>query len=131
MAGLAPRLPLRRDRRDGYGLIKSFEELARQNLKMLILTSPGERMMDPEFGVGLKRYLFEQNTPGTYGRIEANIRAQTSNYLPYIQIRSVNFQKPEGRIDPTQILTVSVDFFVTPLRIAGSLSFDMEWNMNI
>ena len=131
MAGLAPRLPLRRDRRDGYGLIKSFEELARQNLKMLILTSPGERMMDPEFGVGLKRHLFEQNTPGTYGRIEANIRAQTSNYLPYIQIRAINFQKPEGRIDPTQILTVSVDFFVTPLRIAGSLSFDMEWNMNI
>ena len=131
MAGLAPRLPLVRDKRDGYGLIKSFDELARQNLKMLILTSPGERMMDPEFGVGLKTYLFEQNNPGTYGVIETHIRAQTENYLPYIRIMSVNFKKSHGPISPDQILNVEVEFFVIPLRIKSSLLFDLEWNMNI
>ena len=30
--------------------------MIKQNLKMLILTNPGERVMDPEFGVGIKQF---------------------------------------------------------------------------
>ena len=55
MAGLGPRLPLARDSGDGFGLLKSFERMVRQNLKMLILNVPGERVMEPLYGVGLKR----------------------------------------------------------------------------
>ena len=85
----APAIPLRRDETDGYRLVKSFEELAHQNLKMLILTVPGERMMDPNFGVGLKKYLFEQSTPLIHGDIETKIYSQVKGYLPYIKILSV------------------------------------------
>ena len=59
MAGFAPKLPLARDTGDGFALIKNFENMIKQNLKMLVLTSPGERIMIPDFGVGLRRYLFE------------------------------------------------------------------------
>ena len=51
MAGFAPKLPLTQDSGDGFTLIKDFETMIRQNLKMLILTIPGERVMDPEYGV--------------------------------------------------------------------------------
>ena len=51
-SGLAPRLPLVFDNVFGpYGLITDYKELVTQNLKMLILTSPGERMMDTQFVV--------------------------------------------------------------------------------
>ena len=29
------------------------------HLKNVILTSPGEKITDPDYGVGIKRYLFE------------------------------------------------------------------------
>jgi phage baseplate assembly protein W len=54
MSSLGVKLPLARDASDGYGMIKSFKTMIRQNFKMLLLTSPGERIMEPNFGVGLK-----------------------------------------------------------------------------
>ena len=131
MAGLAPAIPLRRDETDGYRLVKSFEELAHQNLKMLVLTVPGERMMDPNFGVGLKKYLFEQNSPLTHGAIETKIRSQTSSYLPYIKILSVDFNKTKGVNFADQLLSVRISFFIGPLRIKSSLLFDLEWNSSL
>ena len=57
--GLAPQLPITFNRRDGIANIKNYKLLALQNLKMLVLTIPGERIMDPEFGVGIYALLFE------------------------------------------------------------------------
>ena len=62
MQGFSPKLPLSLDPRDGFLLTKSLPEVVAQNLRMLILTSPGERVMIPAFGVGLYNYLFELNT---------------------------------------------------------------------
>ena len=56
MNGISPKLPLLVDKQDGpYGLNKRLNQSIKQNFKNLILTSPGERVMIPEFGVGLKR----------------------------------------------------------------------------
>ena len=58
MPGIAPKLPLQLDEVDGYRLTKTIKETVQQNLKMIVLTSPGERIMNPDFGVGLRNYLF-------------------------------------------------------------------------
>ena len=60
MASYAVRLPLTQDTGDGYTMIKRIKTLVRQNLKMLVLTNPGERVMEPEYGVGIKTFLFEK-----------------------------------------------------------------------
>jgi hypothetical protein len=67
-------------------MIKKFPTLIRQNLKMLILTNPGERIMEPEFGVGLRTYLFQNFNEGTYAEIESKIRQQVAKYLPVVNI---------------------------------------------
>ena len=59
MPGLSPKLPLSIDEIDGLATNKDFREVARQNLKMIVLTSPGERIMIPNFGVGIRNFLFE------------------------------------------------------------------------
>ena len=71
MAGLSPKLPLVRDSNDGFALTKNLKEVAAQNFKMLILTNPGERIMDVNFGVGILGYLFENNSPETYDQIKS------------------------------------------------------------
>ena len=60
MNGIGPKLPLQRDDINGnYSLITSYAEEVKQNFKNLLLTAPGERMMNPDFGVGLRNFLFE------------------------------------------------------------------------
>jgi|TARA_Y100000310_G_scaffold339095_1_gene430681 phage baseplate assembly protein W len=91
MAGLSPKLPLHRNFEDGYALNKTFKDLTRQNLKMLILTSPGERLMFPLFGVGLRRYLFRNADATTFSEIRNKINSQVRRYMPYVSIESVDF----------------------------------------
>jgi phage baseplate assembly protein W len=93
--GLSVALPLRIDPIDGaYGLNKKVSEVASQNLRMIILTSPGERIMYPEFGVGIKQFLFEQNTSETISAVDGRIRQQVARYAPYIKILDLTVQSP-------------------------------------
>ena len=116
MAGLSPKLPLRRDYTDGYALNKNFRDLVKQNFKMLLLTIPGERMMMPKFGVGLKRYLFELNTQANSNIIQTEIRTQVRRYLPYINLEIIDIQS--SNTDPTisnNFLSVSIRYRIEPL----------------
>ena len=61
MSGITLKTPVSISPEDGfYTLTKNVRENAKQSLKMIVLTSPGERVMNPQFGVGIKQYLFEQ-----------------------------------------------------------------------
>jgi len=110
-----------------YNLNTNFEDLAKQNLKMLILTIPGERIMDPNFGVGLRRYLFELNDSNTYSNISSRIREQTQRYLSYIQIDDIKFQLPENNPDLfPHNLSVSIFFTILPLQMSTALQIDVD-----
>ena len=91
MSGIGPKLPISYSSVDGFTLIKSFPELVKQNFKMLILTIPGERVMEPTFGVGVTRYLFEHFHEGIYAQIDGKIREQTKMYMPFVKIIEISF----------------------------------------
>ena len=91
MFGISAKLPIQRDSVDGYSLTKTYKENIAQNMKNLLLTVPGERMMDPNFGVGLKEYLFEPNVGVVHPEIKHNIKDQVRIYLPFVEIKSINF----------------------------------------
>jgi len=60
---LAVKFPLEIDDETGSLLVYNMSELqsvVEQNIKMVLLTNPGERLFNNDFGVGLKRYLFLQ-----------------------------------------------------------------------
>ena len=91
MFGISAKLPIQRDPVHGYSLTKTYKENIAQNMKNLLLTVPGERMMDPNFGVGLKEYLFEPNVGVVHPEIKHNIKDQVRIYLPFVEIKSINF----------------------------------------
>ena len=96
MSGISPKLPLYIDPVDGIALNKTLKQMTRQNLKMIILTSPGERIMYPKFGVGIRRYLFMNNTQRTLSDISRKIEQQVRTYLPSVTIRSIKFLSENG-----------------------------------
>lgn len=113
------------DADDGYALNKTLKDVAKQNFKNLILTSPGERIMDPEFGVGIRSYLFENNGPATYGQIEARIREQTSKYLPYVEIDQILFNTQGGGM-AENFLGVTISYVIRRLAIVDSLEIPLN-----
>ena len=50
------------------------EDAVKQSIKNLILTDPGERLMQPYVGGGIKGLLFENITPGVLKVIETRCR---------------------------------------------------------
>ena len=73
MAGYSAALPLRLDPDEGLALLTTLQQVAVQNVKMVLFTEPGERTWDINFGVGLKKYLFEQNVSFTRGQLRTRI----------------------------------------------------------
>jgi len=126
MPGISPKLPMARDTQDGYALTKTYNEVVRQNLKHLILTVPGERIMDPTFGVGLKKFLFEQNTSSTWSSISAKIHEQVSKFMPYIKITNIDYTTPEEQ-DPilknSNLLPVKIYYAILPLGTHDVIDF--------
>ena len=95
MSSIGVSLPITRDPSDGFSMLKGFKETIKQNFKMLLLTSPGERVMEPEFGVGMRRFLFENYDDTMPHRIESIIREQVSLYIPVIKIVEIDFDTRE------------------------------------
>lgn len=133
MPGLSPKLPLHIDQIDGYGLNKGFREVAKQNLKMIILTNPGERIMVPDFGVGIKTYLFENVTQMAFENIEEKIRQQARIYLPYITIGSIDFLSERSdfnmaEFDPSSLsnyVHIQVKYSIPSMFISDTLLLEI------
>ena len=128
MSGLSVKLPLSTNKEDGhYALNKTFLDVAKQNFKNLILTNPGERIMDPDFGVGVAGLLFEQNTPATRDILGSIIYKQTETYLPYIVIEDLSFKGPENDIDISpNSLRLTIRYRVLPFNQSDLLDINIE-----
>ena len=111
MFGYSPVVPLVIDNQDGVKLTKNFEEVAKQNLLMVLLTDPGERIMYPDFGAGLKKLLFENHSVVLSEEIQASIKDQVRLYLPYITI--INLDVSDS----------SEDYYTYFLRIRYAIDF--------
>jgi|TARA_R100001163_G_C5062396_1_gene199479 phage baseplate assembly protein W len=128
MNGIGPKLPLQRD--DVYGnytLISSYAEEIKQNFKNLLLTAPGERMMNPDFGVGLRNFLFEPEQRVS-GMIRQRITNQASKYMPFIRINKILFNHgidPKDSVD-SNVLSIIIEFDVPSMNLQTDIQIQAE-----
>jgi len=59
------------------------------NAKNLLRTEPGERIMLPQFGCGLRRTIFEQLTEEAVDTLNTRILQNFATFLPYIFIKEL------------------------------------------
>lgn len=123
--GLSPKLPLQKDPIDGYALNKNYIEMTIQNIKMLILTAPGERIMQPEFGVGLRNYLFLNDSPQLRSDIRAKIKEQVAKFMPFIEVQQTLIDEIENQ--PNSI-SLKMSFRIIPLDINSYVEINTSVN---
>lgn len=116
---IGPKLPLNLDKKDGFLMIDNYIDEVKQNLKTLFLTTPGERVYIPDFGVGLRNYLFENKTKELDNIIKARIKEQVDTYMPFVSINDVTvFESP----DIENLLYVQFDYFISPLNLQDQIT---------
>lgn len=116
MSGISAKLPLSRDHDDGISLNKDYRDSIRQNILMLLLTVPGERIMIPSFGVGLKTYLFEQDSFLLRQEISAKIREQLNRYLPFVDLINISFVSSADNPNVGEnVLVIKIEYSIVPL----------------
>ena len=90
--GFSAVIPLQKDNIDGfYSLTKTLADNIKQNFKNLILTVPGERVMISDFGVGIRNFLFENNSSILQNDISVRISEQVATYMPFVRIENIEF----------------------------------------
>ncbi len=115
--GISPKIPLSYDVIDGpYRLNRTLGETIKQNFKNMVLTMPGERIMIPEFGVGLYGYLFENVNGNTFDALVERLTEQTQTYMPMINLQNIDFLTSDE--DPSlsfNEVRVSIKYNILPL----------------
>ena len=69
--------------------LKNENAIARA-VRNIVLTSPGEKFFDPDFGSSVSEILFENVDDITAVSIEDEIKSCLSNYEPRVEIINVN-----------------------------------------
>ena len=59
------------------------------SLRMVLSTEPGERVMLPAFGTGLRRFLFEPNVPATHRLVEEAVRRAVARWEPRVRLETI------------------------------------------
>jgi uncharacterized protein len=90
--------PFRTDRR-GRTAHAPYEEHVRDLIEQLLFTSPGERVMRPDFGCGLLDLAFAPNSPELAATVEMSVQGALQRWLgDLIEVEGVDVESEEETV---------------------------------
>lgn len=109
-------LPIRNaDNSEGFfATTKTTIGAVKNNIRNLMLTNAGERIMQPNFGMSLRKFLFEQISSDTILQIQTEIQEKISQFLPFVIVKdiSVNMSEVQDRLGINK-LNINVVFSIS------------------
>lgn len=109
---------------DGGLQYPTLEDSVRQSIRVILLTRPGERLMRPEFGAGLDRFLHQHNTLATRRRIRDVVLESLDRWEPRIVVDRVEVWELEDQAD-----TVRVEIVYRIKRTGSAVSMMLTLNL--
>ena len=92
-------------------LTKTTLEAVKQNVLNLCSTELGERVMQPNLGVGIKKYLFEPFSEDLVVQVQDTIVEAMNFWLPFVQLNDIRVKMSDDNSDVGRsTLEISVDF---------------------
>jgi len=113
-------LPFTKGNNGYFAVTYTTKEQIKSDLKNLILTNRGERVMQPEFGCNLRQALFEQIDEGEGAFIQNEIESQIQRWLPFVIVNNIVVDSDANSKDNNRI-SVKLDY---TLSFAGNNSRD-------
>tara|TARA_Y100000114_G_scaffold157284_1_gene188870 strand:+ start:4846 stop:5307 length:462 start_codon:yes stop_codon:yes gene_type:complete len=125
---IQPKWPLQIDPIFGpYKSVSSAAESLKQDFLFLLKTIPGEWPMNPDLGVGLAKYLFENYGSQDLYTIKGRIDNQLRKYLSNITLREAKFINTDSDKDNmTSVLRIK--FFINDLGLEDTIDFGLDSN---
>ena len=105
-------LPLTHTQEGYFRRTKTALEQAKSNIRNLLLTNKGERLGNPTFGTNLLSLVFTQENTDLEARVEEEIRASMAEFLPFINIVSIETNFSEENMSTAIVnlrFTLNVD----------------------
>jgi phage baseplate assembly protein W len=100
---------------DGHLGWSAGELNVRQSICIILRTRPGERILRPEFGCGLDRFLFEPNSVGTLRLIQEEVKRALERWERRIVLEDVRVATNQA--DPRAVdITVGYRLVATQVR---------------
>lgn len=93
------------------------KDAVKVNLVNYLLTNPGERVANPSFGAGLRKFVFEQITEGNLEFIEDKIEEDIRNNIPNVNLQSV---RVSANPDFNQV-TVGISYSIAKTGITDNV----------
>lgn len=87
------------------------EQQAVSNLKNLLLTSKGERYMQPNFGTRIRQVIFDNNSIDLQQRLKDTLEEDIAFWLPYISVSSIDMSANEDQ----HTINIRVEFAITTI----------------
>lgn len=85
------------------------KDAIKSNLINYFLTNPGERNGNPNFGAGLRTFLFEQITNDNLDFLEENIQEKLKNYFPSVKVEDVELTSNQDKNEIKINITYSIN----------------------
>jgi hypothetical protein len=96
------KFPIEVDRATGRIKQVQYEDDIAESIRIIIWTSKGERIMRPDFGCGIDRYLFEGSDDTTMRRMEEEISEAIRMWEP--RVHNVEVQVTRDEQTPEKLL---------------------------
>lgn len=87
--GIGWNFPIALDENGQVQMAPDGEEGVRQSIWMILSTSPGERLMRPDFGCGIHDAVFGVNNAGTANAVAEAVRQALAVWEPRIDVLDV------------------------------------------
>ena len=65
----------------------AYDEDIRQSIQIILATNPGERVMRPDFGAGLRDFVFEPADATTIQRLQTRVQESLIDWEPRIDVQ--------------------------------------------
>ena len=98
------------------------KEATKNNLINYFLTNPGERPLNPNFGGGLRAFIFEQITTGNLDFIKEKIISELNTFFFNINVINLEVLRNEDN----NSIAVSLDYNINNTGLNDSLKIDFE-----
>ena len=110
-------LPIQRGNGGFFAQSYQTSEQVKSNIKNLILTRKGERIMQPDFGTKLYEALFSPNTDDLETEIESSIEDAVQKWMPYVSIEDIMVDQSNTSRDTYFFTAVSYTHLTLPTKL--------------